>query len=171
MLPLDEFPLKDLYKYFSESNYKMSIRLICLMIWVSSWTQENLTVTSIWILGKNNYVNAFFCHSMEEICTNRIIPICFILVFNVFLFHSSLIRPRWCSDKALGKVSHLSEFLRIIADKISIDLVLHWCKIFPVSLVKIFDILGSHAKKSKAFLEFLSTILKKTVSCILAKSR
>ena len=50
--------------------------------------------------------------------------------YNLFLLHFLLVRPSWRSDKSIHKSSPFFEFSRIIAYKISIDLVLLCYKTF-----------------------------------------
>ena len=77
------------------------------------------------------------------------------LHFFQFIFASFfLVRPRWGSGKSTRKSSPFFEFSRIIAYKISIDLVLLWCKLFMVLLPRSWIVLVFLPRSPKIFLDF-----------------
>ena len=93
----------------------------------------------------------------EEVWTIVFVPICLILASILFQFIFAsvfLVRPSWGSDKSTRKSSPFFEVSRIIAYKISIDLVLLWCKLFVVLLPRSWIVLVFLPKSPKIFLDF-----------------
>ena len=93
----------------------------------------------------------------EKVWTIIFIPICSILASILFQFIFAsffLVRPSWGSDKSPRKSSPFFEFSRIIAYKISIDLVLLWCKLFLVLLPRSWMVLVFLPRSPKIFLDF-----------------
>ena len=74
--------------------------------------------------------------------------------FNLFLLHSLLVRPGWGSDKSTHKSSRFFEFRKIIAHKISIDLVLLWRKTFLFRLPRSWIFLVLLPRTPRIFLDF-----------------
>ena len=147
--------------------------------WFESPLERNkMTETSISNLGKKNLENADFLDlilwhsvwetSMEEVWIYSQIPVCLILAsnfFSYFLPHAFLFRPRWGSDESTPKCSPVFEFYWIIANKISIELILLWCKTFLFRMprsrqlilakfAKFFKIVELHLRN---FLDFFAT--------------
>ena len=93
----------------------------------------------------------------EEVWTIFFIPICLILASILFQFifiSFFLVRPSWGSDKSRRKSSPFFELSRIIAYKISIDLVLLWCKLFLFLLPWFWLFLVFLPRNPKIFLDF-----------------
>ena len=85
------------------------------------------------------------------------VPKCLTLASILFQFifvSFFLIKLSWGSDRSTRKSSFFFEFPRIIAYKISIDLVLLWCKLFMVLLPRSWIVLVFLPRSPKNFLEF-----------------
>ena len=94
-----------------------------------------------------------------------------LFIFVVCLFNSLLIRSRWGTCRSTRKSGRLFEFLRIVAYKISIDLVLHCCKNFLFLWPKSWIFLVFLPKTPRIFLDFFPQFCKilRTLPRIISK--
>ena len=113
----------------------------------------------------------------EEFWTLCFIPICLILASILFQFIFAsffLVRPSWGSHKSPRKSCSFFEFSRIIAYKISVDLVLLWCKFFVFLLPRSWLFLLLLPRAPRIFLDFFhdpekSCKILRTLPRIIAK--